>query len=102
MPAGARPAMNRRSFLGGIRLAGLAFLPPRVLLPPFSSGKNFAVTYEDIAPRAGLGAPTIYGGRGEWKYILETTGCGAAFYDFDNDGWLDIFLVNGQALQPNP
>src|SRR5207248_11805399 len=68
---------------------------------PFSGNKSFAVTYEDIALRAGLGDPTIFGGRSEWKYILETTGCGAAFYDYDNDGWLDIFLVNGQTLEGN-
>jgi len=29
--------------------------------------------------------------------LLETTGCGVAFYDYDHDGWLDIFLVNGGA-----
>ena len=31
--------------------------------------------------------------------MLETTGCGVAFYDYDNDGWLDIFLVNGSRLE---
>src|SRR5438105_627393 len=36
------------------------------------------------------------------KYLLETTGCGAAFYDFDDDGWLDIFLVNGWRLEGFP
>src|SRR5206468_3454604 len=36
------------------------------------------------------------------KYLLETTGCGVAFYDYDNDGWLDIFLVNGWRLEGFP
>src|SRR5438105_8155490 len=36
------------------------------------------------------------------KYLLETTGCGAAFYDFDDDGWLDIFLVNGSRVEGFP
>ena len=36
---------------------------------------------------------------GKNKYLLETTGCGLAFYDYDNDGWLDVFLVNGWRLE---
>ena len=40
----------------------------------------------------------IFGGEHKNKYLLETTGCGIAFYDYDNDGWLDIFLVNGTRL----
>jgi enediyne biosynthesis protein E4 len=58
----------------------------------------FSVSFEDVAPRAGITTPTVFGGRRENKYILETTGCGAAFLDCDNDGWLDIFLVNGTTL----
>jgi hypothetical protein len=30
---------------------------------------------------------------------METTGCGCAFFDYDNDGWLDIFLVNGTRFE---
>ena len=33
------------------------------------------------------------------KFLLETTGCGCAFIDYDNDGWLDIFLVNGTRFE---
>ena len=60
--------------------------------------KPFTARFEDVAAQAGLTSPTIFGERNTWKYILETTGCGAAFYDYDNDGWQDIFLVNGQTL----
>ena len=50
----------------------------------------------------GLNAKTIFGGEHKNKYLLETTGCGVAFYDYDNDGWLDIFLVNGTRLEGFP
>jgi len=60
------------------------------------------VGFLDIAKQAGLNAKTIYGGEHKNKYLLETTGCGVAFYDYDNDGWLDIFLVNGWRLEGFP
>ena len=59
-------------------------------------------SFTDIAPRAGLTAKTIYGGERTNKYLLETTGCGAAAFDYDNDGLLDIFLVNGTTLEGFP
>lgn len=59
-------------------------------------------SFVDIAEAAGLNAKTIYGGEHKNKYLLETTGCGVAFYDYDNDGWLDIYLVNGWCLEGFP
>jgi len=59
-------------------------------------------TFIDVARTAGLNAKPIYGGEHKNKYLLETTGCGVAFYDYDNDGWLDIFLVNGWRLEGFP
>ena len=38
--------------------------------------------------------------RDDKQFLLEEMGCGAAFFDYDNDGWLDIFLVNGSSLDP--
>jgi enediyne biosynthesis protein E4 len=60
------------------------------------------ISFLNIAREAGLNAKTIYGGEHKNKYLLETTGCGVAFYDYDNDGWLDIFLVNGSRLEGFP
>jgi hypothetical protein len=57
------------------------------------------VNFINVAKEAGLNAKTVYGGEHKNKYLLETTGCGVAFYDYDNDGWLDIFLVNGRRLE---
>ena len=58
--------------------------------------------FEDIAPRAGLEAMNYNGGDTGKRYILESTGSGIALFDFDNDGWLDIFMVNGTRHQGLP
>jgi hypothetical protein len=63
------------------------------------SGTDPGISFLNIAREAGLNAKTIFGGEHKNKYLLETTGCGVAFYDYDNDGWLDIFLVNGTRLE---
>jgi len=44
----------------------------------------------------------IFGGIDTKKYIIETTGTGVAIFDYDNDGWPDIFLVNGTRLGAAP
>ncbi len=63
---------------------------------------DLGVNFLNVARESGLNAKTIYGGEHKNKYLLETTGCGVAFYDYDNDGWLDIFLVNGSRLEGFP
>ena len=55
--------------------------------------------FTDIAAVAGLTEPIVYGGVESKKYILETNGCGVAFIDYDNDGWVDIFLGGGTRLE---
>src|SRR3954469_18824337 len=56
----------------------------------------------DVAAKAGLRSRNYFGGETSKKYILETTGSGAAFLDYDGDGWPDIFLVNGSRLEGFP
>src|SRR5271166_6638613 len=56
----------------------------------------------DIAEKAGLTAVNIFGGVDTKKYIIETTGTGVAIFDYDNDGWPDIFIVNGTTLEGFP
>ncbi len=65
-------------------------------------GTPLGISFSDVAKQAGLTTETIYGGKVTNKYLLETTGCGLAFYDYDNDGWLDLFLVNGWRLEGFP
>lgn len=63
------------------------------------SGIPFDAQFVDKAKEAGLHAPIIYGGVDRKRYIIETTGCGCAFLDYDNDGWLDIFLLSGTRIE---
>ena len=53
------------------------------------------VTYVNVAREAGLNVPNVWGGIKEKKYIVEAKGSGVGFFDYDNDGWLDIYLSNG-------
>jgi hypothetical protein len=74
---------------------GMASRGVRPAPRPKPSGKPFPVTFTDVAPRAGLTTPVVYGEEYVKKYIVEANGPGIAFFDYDRDGWLDIFLVNG-------
>jgi enediyne biosynthesis protein E4 len=56
-------------------------------------------SFTDIAAAAGLTARTVYGGERTNRYLVETTGTGAAAFDYDGDGWIDIFLANGSTLE---
>jgi hypothetical protein len=64
---------------------------------PKSNPKPLA-HFTDIAKKAGLTTPVVFGGVDTKKYIIETTGTGVAIFDYDNDGWPDIFIVNGTSL----
>ncbi len=64
-----------------------------------SNPNDLGYSFTDIARAAGLRARNYFGGEENKRYIIETTGCGVAFFDYDNDGWLDIFLVNGSRLE---
>jgi hypothetical protein len=66
------------------------------------SGLPWGSRLTDIAAEAGLTKPTVYGGVHRKSYILETVGCGVAFLDYDNDGWLDIFVLCGSQLEGQP
>src|ERR1051326_4932700 len=93
--------VSRRGFLSAVWPAAfLPFSPARSPSPPQRTG--MPVTFVDVSEQAGLRDNVYYGSEDSWKYILETTGCGVAFYDYDHDGWLDIFVVNGSRLEGFP
>ena len=66
------------------------------------SGLPFHAKFVDVASEAGLKIPVIYGEVDHKDYILETVGSGAAFFDYDNDGWIDIFLLSGTRRKNAP
>jgi enediyne biosynthesis protein E4 len=81
---------------------GVATHTAKPIARPAPSGRPFNARFVDVASAAGLTAPTVYGGVDSKKYILEATGCGCAFLDYDNDGWMDIFLLCGTRLEGAP
>ena len=96
---------SRRQFLGlGASAWACGTLAPmaRPQSPtPESSSEPagpYGVQFRDVADSAGLTHTVFYGGVEQVKYIVEANGCGVAFYDYDNDGWLDVFVLNGSRL----
>jgi hypothetical protein len=93
-----RPVWARHANPAGLQSASPA--ATQKSSPPSSNG--LGVNFVNVARESGLNVKTIFGGEHKNKYLLETTGCGVAFYDYDNDEWLDIFLVNGSRLEGFP
>ncbi len=88
-----RFAWGRAAFPLGTLIAILALPAGAAAQPPLG------VTFVNVAREAGLRTKTIYGGERKNTYLLETTGSGVAFLDYDNDGWVDLFFVNGTRLR---
>jgi hypothetical protein len=83
----------------GLR-AGTAALALALLLPASRArlpGPGFQ--FSNIARDAGLDMPIVSGGREKNTYLVETTGTGVAMLDYDGDGWIDLFFVNGSTLE---
>ena len=95
--ASAMTAISRRVFAQGV-----AAHTAKPLARPAPSGRPFLAQFVDVAPQAGLRAPIVYGAVEGQKYILETIGCGCAFIDYDNDGWMDLFLLSGTRVEGAP
>jgi enediyne biosynthesis protein E4 len=83
--------------MGGMASRGLK---PRPKGKP--SGLPFHARFTDVAHQAGLRTPVLCGGLETADYIIETMSCGLAFLDYDNDGWLDIFLLSGSKVDGPP
>jgi enediyne biosynthesis protein E4 len=81
--------------MGGGRTAQPARpLPPGMKAPQ--------VRYEDLGAKAGLNGINVSGSDKQQAYIVENTGTGVAIFDFDNDGLMDLFFVNGDRFDRDP
>ena len=91
--------------LAVIAIVAVLFLSPLAAEQSAASGARNPpplAHFTDIAEKAGLTMTTVFGGVDSKKYIIETTGTGVAIFDYDNDGWPDIFIVNGTTLEGLP
>ena len=81
-----------------ILLCGLAVLLAVTVL----AATDVSFSFRRLGPEPGLTAVTSFGGKATNRYLLETTGCGVAMLDYDNDGLIDLFFVNGTTLEGFP
>src|SRR5437764_11271601 len=101
MPALAIPALRTPAVAQQYR--GMASRNVAPLPRGKPSGLPFHAKFVNVANAAGLRAPVIYGDENHADYILDSMGCGAAFVDYDNDGWLDIVMLTGRRrTEPTP
>src|SRR5258707_14497006 len=81
-------------------LATIVFVqPPSSSEEHRSTVKPNVVHFEDIAQQVGLTALNSYGGDKHKEFIIESTGNGAIVFDYDNDGWPDIYFPNGSPAE---
>ena len=93
----AMTGVSRAAFAQGISSRGVKAQPRGK-----PSGRPFFSRLTDVAKQAGLIHPVVYGGVGSKNYIIEVVGCGVAFIDYDNDGWVDLFVLSGTRLDGDP
>ena len=102
MSRGPNRLPSRREFLRALGQGGALLLPLGLAITPLPAAPVVPhVTFTDVTAAAGLSkAINISGSPTNKQFLLEEMGCGVALFDYDNDGWLDIFLVNGTSLDP--
>lgn len=98
--------MDRRRFLAFVSAAAAQTALGKIVSPagrPGSAGEpSPGVAYVEVSRQAGLDFRNVFGRIARKRYLLETTGCGVAWIDYDRDGYPDIFLVNGTTIEGFP
>jgi hypothetical protein len=89
LPQALAPALLPRELRGAVTGVGAA------------SGAPFS-RFVDVAHEAGLTTRIVYGEPDSFTYIVESMATGCAFFDYDNDGWMDIFVLGGRTLAGTP
>jgi enediyne biosynthesis protein E4 len=101
MNSGQRRPQSRREFLQTLGRTGVLLSVGSGVQGLFAVDSMAPVLFTDVTARAGLsGAINISGSANNKQFLLEEMGGGVALFDYDNDGWLDIFLVNGTSFDP--
>jgi hypothetical protein len=94
---------SRRQLLATASAALIPAVVPRSLRAVAASAAAAPFSrFEDVARKAGLTHTVVYGEVDSFTYIIESMACGCAFLDYDNDGWLDIFMLGGRRLKDTP
>jgi hypothetical protein len=93
---------SRRAFLRMLGASAGGLLVPMPGAPVLlAANASVPTVFTDVTAAAGLKhARNVSGSPEDKQLLLEEMGCGVAFFDYDNDGWLDVFLVNGTSLDP--
>lgn len=94
--------MQSAAGAAGLTGQGVSTRAARAMPRGKPSGIPFRSKLTDVAAAAGLRHPVVFGRDDRKDYILETVGCGVAFIDYDNDGWQDIFVLNGTRFEGAP
>ena len=104
LPAVAQEAKKEPARQGGASTGGVFAARRDAQKRPITAGgfvDGAPTVFDDTTTKSGLGAFTMRSGGEKKRFILETTSAGLALFDYDGDGWLDVFLLNGSTLEAN-
>jgi hypothetical protein len=103
LAAAAGPAVLRPANAGTTNLLSANPLSANLGLTNLSPTKAAPFSrFVDVTANAGLTQTMFYGDPIHNTYIIEVNGAGCAFFDYDNDGWLDAFILGGRRLEGIP